>query len=168
MKRKTLGLTVGLILALAIGFAGGSAWMGLRTYNTHERLVQNWVSELTFLIQNTHTARVMSPKDVTQSLGKSLDVISIRLAYVYDDLPQGSKEGIARYANAARNVAMAQQGEGFLNGRQHLLILAKCVQGAQKTGSSVRECATQNGMYAQSTADAESSSPPESKFADAR
>ena len=168
MSRKTLGLTASLILALAIGFAGGSAWMAVRNYNAHERLVQNWVSDLNFLIQNWYTAKVMSPGDVTQSLGTSLDVISNRLAYVYDELPQGSKDGIARYAKAARNVAVAQQGSGLMSDRRHLLIFADCLQKAQKAGGSVRECATQNGMYGRSTADSGSRSSPESAVAEAR
>jgi hypothetical protein len=165
----SLGLTIaGLILAVAIGFAGGSAWMAVNAYNAHERLLQSWSSGLTFLTQNSYTARVLSPEQTAENVGTSLDVTSIRLAYVYDDLPQGTKDGIARYAKAARNIAIEQQGNGLMRDRRHLLIFADCLQKSQKTGGSVRECAEQNGMYGRNTADSRSNSPPASAIADAK
>ena len=170
MTRKKLGLIAGLLLlALAIGFGCGSLWMAVKTSNaqTLTRVLRSWMSPIELLTQNSYTIR-SNPTDVTRNLGWSLDLASIRLAYVYDDLPQDSKDRIAQYANVARNLAVAQQGNGSMNDRRHLLIFAECLQKTQKAGASVRNCAKQNGMYGRSTASTGARSPFESGVADAR
>ena len=171
MTRKTFGIAASLILTLVIGFGCGSLWTKFKTSNAQARkmFVQSWISPLELLTQNSYTAHVLTPKQVSQTVGMQADVASMELAYIYDELPQGYKDGIVRYTKAAKNVAIAQNAKGFLNDRRHLLIFADCLQKTQKTGGSVRVCAKREGMYEpSSSAESGSSSTRTSAMADAR
>lgn len=158
-----------LVAALGIGFGCGSLWMAARASDARElaTVLHSWMSPIELLTHDPSTVR-SNPAQVTRDLGWSLDLASVRLAYVYDDLPQGSKDRIRRYANAAHALALAQQGHGVMNDRQHLLIFADCVQKTQSAGESVRECAKQEGMYRRSPGKPARNPPPGSPVADAR
>jgi hypothetical protein len=151
MKKKVVFAPLAVIVAFAAGLWFGAAYSsaGKVVAPPNQLIVNNWTGDVARLTRNQATGKLVDPAKVPLLVGWLLDQDSEMASREYDSLSATEKMKLARYASAARNIALAQKDAASpFDGRSRLLIFSRCLKKVSNDGGTMRDCARANGMSA--------------------
>lgn len=136
-----------VILGLVIAFSGGWAIAKLQDANkvAATRIFANrWVDGVITLVnQHGDKTEFVSPEDVRSLILSGIDIDSLVLGDIYDDLSEQSKRRVEFYLPAARALVQAPDWLKAKTDKQNLSILVECLRQAKSHGGSVESCVAQ-------------------------
>lgn len=141
--KKVKALTLAIVASTLVGFACG--WLVSQVQNSYKLtpsavLVNDWTSAVGSLTLNMRNPELINPNKVALLIGSGLNINSIVLGRVFDDMPPSMKEQLLSSIPAAHAIATAQNGVGPDNNRRDMLIFVDCMQKVKLHGGLVRSC----------------------------